>query len=465
MYSDSLDPAFSIDGVTAYHGPAIDVLAALPEQSVSCVVTSPPYWAKRCYEGEHTIWGGDSDCQHEWLIPTVHGRLTGGGARPPDSKWKGGPEYDVPTTTTTCRLCGAWRGQYGLEPTPELYIEHSMLVLDALWRVLRDDGVVWWNVGDTRAGSGCVPGGNDRESSTGSRGTWHGGPESTEKRHHPPSGLKPKDLCLIPLRFVMAAQERGWYVRSDVIWQKPNVKPESVKDRPTDSYEYIFMLTKSERYWYDMFAVREPSVKYEKEGPRLRTKPDGCGFDEVKQAGAPDQCAVTSHRNLRDVWSLTTHPYPGAHFAPFPPELPRRCIEAGCPTEICLRCGRPRERIVEHQSANYTAHCPKDAALIDQGMYGRGGRLHGPGFRKEDPGHTETVGWTDCGCGAEFMPGIVLDPFAGTGTTGMAAREVGRDCILIEAAAEYIDQMQVRLTMGDSEVRRRVKAERESCHD
>jgi DNA modification methylase len=374
--------------------------------------------------------------------------------------WKEGPEYDAPTSHADCRLCGAWRGQYGLEPTPELYVEHTMQVFDALWRVLRDDGVLWWNVGDTRSASGGI-------GTTGKSAYLPNKDHRVTLPREAPScwSLKPKDLCLIPLRVAMAAQARGWYVRSDVIWQKPNVKPESVKDRPTDSYEYIFMFTKSERYWYDMFAVLEPaSSNSHGGGDEHGDQKVGLGDPARNRGLRCTRPAGESGRNLRDVWSFTTHPYPGAHFASFPPELPRRCIEAGCPTEICLRCGRPRERLLEKEvhfegGSGKAGHSAEDPNATGKWQGGTSGKNPKRGLVVA----FNTTGWSDCGCNAEFVPGIVLDPFAGTGTTGMAAREVGRDCILIEAAAEYIEQMRVRLTFGDAEVRRRVKAERESA--
>jgi len=160
------------------------------------------------------------------------------------------------THSNTCSLCGAWKGAYGLEPTPEMYVEHTIEILREIRRVLRKDGVVFWNIGDSYAGSG--------------------GPGSQYDTKHPGYGkqfekftnpnkkgfktIKPKDLCLIPFRVAIAAQEDGWWVRSVIIWSKPNPMPESVTDRPTESHEYILMLTKSARYYWDMEAVREKGL-------------------------------------------------------------------------------------------------------------------------------------------------------------------------------------------------------------
>jgi len=433
MYSDSLDPAFSIDGVTAYHGHVLDVLAALPEQSVSCVVTSPPYWGPRNYKGESTLWGGDPNCHHVWGDACIVTRVAGGGERPRQTKWQSGPDYDASTVSATCASCGAWSGQYGQEPTPEMYVEHSMMVFDELWRVLRDDGVLWWNLGDSSNANyrGGGPA-NSSQKQLSNRGTVPFMARSAPRV----AGMKPKDLMLIPFTIAQAGRARGWYIRSTVIWDKPNAFPESVKDRPTDSFEYIFMFTKQQHYWYDWLAVSEPST-------------------EVAHAN--------TSRNLRAVWRFPTQPYPGGHFAVFPIELPRRCIAASCPAEICLRCGRPRERIVEkvtHYEGG-SGRAGRSAEDLNATGKWRGG-TSGKNIKRGPVIECETVGWTDCGCGAEFVPGIALDPFGGTGTTGLAARELGRDCILIECADEYLQQMYDRLTIGDAEIRRRVKAEREA---
>jgi DNA modification methylase len=304
---------------TLYQGHVIDVLAQLPEESVNCVVTSPPYWGLRKYQGEQV------------------------------QDWNNGVK------------CA-----YGLEPTIALYVQHTVTILQAIRRVLRKDGVCWWNVGDSYGG-GFESADNKYKASavawTGNRTT----------------NLKPKDLCLIPSRVALAAQDSGWWVRSMIVWSKPNPMPESVTDRPTDAYENIIMLTTSKTYWYDGEAVSEPAFDW---GERDRTngkyKVEGlangltgkqanhenrtyAGFNQRWDASEPSPT-----RNLRNVWEITTQPYKEAHFATFPEKIPERCILASCPQD-----------------------------------------------------------------------GVVLEPFAGSGTTLAVAKRLGRKSIGIELSEQY----------------------------
>jgi DNA modification methylase len=224
----------------------------LLDESVQTAVTSPPYWGLRKYSGEQDLVWGDNHCEHEWgdLIPN-----------PMVKSGKHGPASILTKTADAqhavrkesnqgsfCSLCGAWKGAYGLEPTPEMYVQHTIEILREIRRVLRRNGVCFLNLGDSYAGSGS-PGGDFRNGK--------GGDEYLRPYNRKGGTLKPKDLCLIPFRVAIAAQEDGWWVRSDIIWSKPNPMPESVTDRPTNSHEYILMLTKSARYYWDADAVRE----------------------------------------------------------------------------------------------------------------------------------------------------------------------------------------------------------------
>ena len=223
-------------------------LAEIEQGSVHCCITSPPYWGLRSYGGPDAVFGGDAGCEHVWEdIPL------------PDSpkKWdtSTGKPYPVQIgqpekgrKTSTCSLCGAWRGQFGLEPTPEMYVEHTLEFLRAIWRVLRGDGTLWLNLGDSYASQG----GAKTEASYASAGTGNSANRTLRvDARRPPGGLKPKDLCGIPWRVVLAAQADGWYWRSVVPWLKRNPMPESTDDRPTTAHEYFFMLTKSGKptYW------------------------------------------------------------------------------------------------------------------------------------------------------------------------------------------------------------------------
>jgi len=233
------------NGVTSfYQGDCRKVLAELPAESIQCVVTSPPYWGLRDY-------GTD--------------------------------------------------GQLGLEQTPDEYVANMVEVFHAVRRVLRKDGTVWLNLGDSYAGSGKGQMGD---------------------------GIKPKDLVGIPWRVAFALQADGWYLRSDIIWSKPNPMPESVTDRPTKAHEYIFLLTKSPHYYYDADAIREPAHDW---GGRDRSNnKTHSGLTGLSpHSGLTRASSGEEGRNKRSVWEITTQSYPEAHFATFPEALVKPCILAG----------------------------------------------------------------------------------------------------------------------------------------
>ena len=353
----------------------------LADESVQMVCTSPPYWGLRRYSGnQELVWGGREDCEHEWVNERLaaygskgHWQSAFGGATGKNRYGYGNTDAarqqkDATTVRGSCLKCGAWRGAYGLEPTVEMYVQHTVEILREIRRVLRNDGVVFWNIGDSYAASNRGSGGHSPKQDS-NRGSWTPG----NHRNEISNGLKPKDLCLIPFRVALAAQADGWWVRSDIIWAKPNPMPESVTDRPTRSHEYILMLTKSATYYWDQDAVREPlspltlADRRNDTGRHTQdsktygvhpTSPDSPSWYRSKSFVNPD-----NGRNLRSVWTFTTEPYPEAHFATFPEELPRRCILA-----------------------------------------------------------------------ATKLGDLVLDPFAGSGTVGKVAIELGRRAILCDLA-------------------------------
>jgi DNA modification methylase len=332
---------------TLYVGDAVEVLRKLPDESVHCCVTSPPYWGLRDY-GTGQWDGGDAACDHQ---------------RQSDVS-RGSSGLDGATTTTqggayawkdVCGKCGATRfdQQIGLEATPEAFVESMVAVFREVRRVLRRDGTCFVNMGDSYG-----PG---------------------------------KQLAGVPWKLVFALQDDGWILRSDIIWSKPNPMPESVTDRPTKAHEYVFLLTRSPRYFFDQEAVRE---RYSDAGrewwnepattPENPNRKDGGGVTS-RPARGPDGRRVTrvagadgsiqhrdgerwpnGGRNVRSVWEIATQPYPEAHFATFPEALPERCIKAGCPDG-----------------------------------------------------------------------GTVLDPFMGSGTTALVARRLGRKSVGIELNSEY----------------------------
>lgn len=239
-----------------------ETLRNLPDQSVQTVVTSPPYWGLRDY--------GEDD-------------------------------------------------QIGLEQTPQEFIEQLCLVFDEIWRVLKDDGTVWVNLGDSYAQSGQGGGGSYGNERPG----W------TSNGRKAPQGLKQKDLVGIPWRFAFAMQDRGWYLRQDIIWAKPNPMPESVTDRCTKSHEYIFLLTKKPKYYFDNEAIKEDSIwsnDARAGAGRLAYEGKRQGQDGTGQEAF---VTITDKRNKRSVWTVNTKPYKEAHFAVYPTELIEPCILAG----------------------------------------------------------------------------------------------------------------------------------------
>lgn len=304
-------------------------------------VTSPPYYGKRDYGTARWV-GGDPRCHHgtdkKWLLKNSTQRNgTTGGKRHQENA------YAAKRFKVACHLCGARREdlQIGLEATPEEYIEKIVAVFREVWRVLADDGLLYVILGDTYAGSGGAGGvastglwrdGRSEESrlkvATGVRARQPGAKKSTV-----PPGLKAKDRFLIPARVALALQADGWYLRDEIIWNKPAPMPSSAKDRTTMAHEHIYMLSKRSIYYYDAAAIAEPSVYA-----------PGCGWDEEKKGtrngkrGAvqkrridPEQSfrAIREMRNKRSVWTVRSQPYQGEHFATFPPELIEPCILAG----------------------------------------------------------------------------------------------------------------------------------------
>ena len=360
-------------------------LAELPDASVQCCVTSPPYWGLRDY-------GTD--------------------------------------------------GQLGLEPTPDAYVASMVAVFREVRRVLREDGTLWLNVGDSYASSG-----GERTYWSSDGGTGRG--PGTKRHDVPTSGLKPKDLVGIPWRVAFALQADGWYLRSDIIWNKPNPMPESVTDRPTKSHEYLFLLTKRPTYYYDADAVRE-SFADDRMGRDGGTAPSqrnrGGRTDGLTKPSGIDP-SLNGGRNCRSVWTITTQPYPDAHFATFPEALPERCIKAGTSERgQCPTCGGPLVRVVENtgvvrirEGSDTSGGAAQDAAT------GRHGDTSI--FKTGEKRLTRTTGWQpSCSCAAgDPVPQLVLDPFCGSGTTGQVAVRLGRSFVGIELNADYADLARTRI--------------------
>lgn len=336
-------------------GDALEQLRTLPDSSVHMCVTSPPYYGLR--------------------------------------------DYGV-------------AGQLGLESTPEQYIENLVAVFREVRRVLRDDGTLWLNLGDSYSNAG-----------TGGNGATGGRDKSTLRSQMPPigttpvhksvpTGMKQKDLMGIPWSVAFALRSDGWFLRQDIIWHKPNPMPESVRDRCTKAHEYMFLLSKSGRYYFDGVAIAEDAVRA---GTKNNATP------RHHEYAMHNVIEVASMKNRRSVWTVSTHSYKGAHFATFPPKLIEPCIKAGTSERGACVCGKPLRRITEKirtptRTGEASVKSPDPERHVTE---------------------VRTTGWEEPCCGGTPVPCVVLDPFAGSGTTGQVAKSLNRDAILIELNPEY----------------------------
>lgn len=302
-------------------------MAALPAESIQCCVTSPPYYGLRDY-GTASWQGGKPGCDHLRKASSVSSSST---LRRDGRDHLGPYQGEKATRIGTpyqgdCGKCGAVRvdNQIGLEPTADAYVAEMVEVFRGVRRVLRPDGVLWLNLGDSYAGGGgfCPGAPSTATSRTGQRGAAGALKTGGIK---PQGTIKPKDLIGIPWRVAFALQADGWWLRSAVVWHKPNPMPEQVKDRPTSAYEHVFLLSKSPRYFYDADAIAEPAVSDHGSGNGFKRP------ERLKAANGSDVpwSGVGGTRNARNVWTITPKPFKGAHFATMPLELAERCILAG----------------------------------------------------------------------------------------------------------------------------------------
>ncbi len=324
-------------------------------------------------------------------------------------------------------------GQIGLEPTPDEFVAALVEVFREVRRVLRDDGTVWLNLGDSYASMKGAACGVDLK-----HPARRGYARPQDKLM---VGFKPKDLIGIPWRVAFALQADGWYLRQDIIWHKPNPMPESVRDRCTKAHEYIFMLSKSPRYYFDHEAIKEPAVQ----AGRVRADKMGGNKGDVVNHSPGSTFTGAENRNKRSVWTVTTKPFKGAHFATFPPDLIEPCVQAGCPEKCCSKCYSPFRPIYRREAP--PRHV--DPSEIDRFGDGSAGvhRKVGGQYQKwlnENP--KQFTGYEpSCDCGAEAAPGTVLDPFGGAGTTGLVAKRTGRNSISCELNADYAQMARERI--------------------
>jgi DNA modification methylase len=418
--------------VRILEGDSRDLIHRLPDNSVHCVVTSPPYFGLRDY--------------------------------------------------------GAM-GQMGLEASPAEYVAQMAGLFREVWRVLRDDGTLWINIGDSYANDskwGGTTGGKHVEG-------LHGLNPTRERRT---TGIAAKSLIGIPWRVAFALQDDGWTLRQEIIWAKPNPMPESVEDRCTKAHEHIFLLTKSARYYFDNVAIEEP-VQSDR-APSRKAKPSGAGHVGLRPNGTPYD-GTGENRNRRTIWSVPSQPFTGefcgscrtffegkalarlrtverkrpngsiekkrtctcgktdgwiAHFACFPPDLIEPAIKAGTSERgCCAKCGAPWERMTRKtkRNASNSAIAGRTAEEIASSGKWSGDALDGNAGLKAGPViTTETIGWKPtCGCDAGVVPCTVLDPFGGAGTTGLVADRLGRSAVLLELNPDYAEMARQRVR-GDA---------------
>ena len=301
------------------HGNCIETLKTIPDESVDCCITSPPYYGLRDY-GTGTWVGGNPNCPHKRLSKFSENTATGHAQEElignvGDAIYK-----------SVCPLCGAVREdkQIGLEETPEQYIENLVNVFREVKRILKPDGTLWVNIGDSYNGNKI---GNTEVNKHKTAVT-----DSFKKKLW--DGAKCKDLIGIPWLLAFALRSDGWYLRQDIIWHKPNPMPESVKDRCTKSHEYIFLLSKSPKYYFDYEAIQEEAIcKDDRRAGMGHIDYDGKRGGNQTSLGQQSFVSISETRNKRDVWSVIPSHYKEAHFATFPEELVTPMILAGCPKD------------------------------------------------------------------------------------------------------------------------------------
>ena len=335
-------------------------------------------------------------------------------------------------------------GQIGLEKTPEEFVAKMVAVFREVRRVLKDDGTLWLNLGDSYAsgkGSCFNPGG----------GTSSLGKDRKAAGAHPlhrgnksdliDQGRKPKDLLGIPWLVAFALQADGWYLRSDIIWSKPNCMPGSQRDRPTMAHEHIFLLTKKPRYFYDHEAVKEKSAGVSGGDSFGKQSQDVSGtMAQSRKFDRPDYAT----RAKRSVWTVPSHAFKGAHFATFPPKLILPCIQAGTSEKgACPACGNQWARVTGEKVA-----APGRGSGNAERKIGASDRTNthiGSSFPWK-PTDTPTTGWRPtCKCGLDPIPSTVLDPFSGAGTTALVCHRLGRSAVGIELSPKFIRMAQERI--------------------
>ena len=368
-----------------YNEPCLETLKKMPNDFLDCVISSPPYWQLRDYG------------------------------------------YD---------------GQWGLEPTFNEYLEHLWEMMDEIYRVLKPSGTCWINLGDT-----YNSGGNTRSNKEGQveGAISHEYLENTgfTKTDIKLNG-KPKCLLLIPHRFAIGCIDRGWIVRNDIIWAKRNCMPESIKDRFSKKHEYFFFMVKSEKYYFDLDAIRDKHAQIDSRGYK-RIKYEGKGNPNNFSGDVDFLGQNPNGKNPGDVsdfWDIPTKPSSNEHYAAYNDELLKKPILSGCPEFVCNKCGKPREKIIERTFTGEPNN--KEAELQRKKNYVSGGTKNVTLGRTSFVS-TKVIGETDCGCNAGFTHGIIYDPFMGTGSTAEVCLRTNRNYIGSEMSSKYCEIAEKRL--------------------
>jgi DNA modification methylase len=481
-------PHFNVNKI--YCGHVLDVLRKFPDNSIDVVVTSPPYWNLRDYKIPPSIFGGKIDCKHEWVDEkTWHDNLRFRAGENTQVGNQLNPKIfgDPNVKSGFCLRCGAWRGELGLEPDPQLYVKHLVEIMHEVRRVLKPSGSLFLNLGDGYYGRHGM-GNCDADSLGFQKGLYKEFPLNVKYPTEKGGWLQPKQLMGLPERIMIGMQEDGWILRNKVIWHKRNHTPASVKDRLTNSYEFVYFFVKNNeplwyyntktgatsdrrpemsvegvdyylkgkrkisfwhgfRYFFDLDAIRVPA-KTAHEMLERKTKPFGKRSSPGYRHAPVGESYNPAGKNPGDFLDITTKGFKGAHFAVFPEALVEPMLKAGCPREVCKKCGKPRFRIVKSDWKQKRLGTWKQAENI-------GKEMQRPDVHRQanagglsqitEPSIRTTVGWTDCGCNAGFEPGIVLDIFMGSGTTAVVAKKMSLNFVGIEIKREYCEIARNRL--------------------